>query len=295
MEMLEFLRKNRRKEDGSPPALRGGSAARRVAHPGAAPARSSRTATPLPASSEIDTALAELPDVPDRKEVADRVHALLRGLPKGATGNRTAASRRAHGPRPGASRGRGLLPRNARPGRRGLRRLRSRTTRTSSTNQAKLLQQALFVAAHFERVEQIHALVARFTNAVAEQRTPEPRNALRRPGRPVFPRPAQTGHARRSGSAAGPDGRELLAGGRERCGSPRPWRPGETTSACAPCSTSPRAGSTSVASARPSRCCRPHAGAAVQQPAPAERPDAAGLRLRGRGGTGAGGDGAEAL
>ncbi len=86
MEMLELLRKTDRRESGTHlhyvvDRLRDTS---RVLEPHQKVEPYRYTFARI---SEIENALAELPDVLDRKEVADRVHALLRGLPKGATGN----------------------------------------------------------------------------------------------------------------------------------------------------------------------------------------------------------------
>lgn len=168
MEMLELLRKTDRRESGTHlhyvvDRLRDTS---RVLEPHQKVEPYRYTFARI---SEIENALAELPDVLERKEVADRVHALFRGLPKGATGNtdrhRVVRTALDQAPRVGEEFSREMLD------------LAVAAYDASESNdpyvldnQAKLLQRALFVAAHFDRVEHIRPLVARFRKLLQSQR-----------------------------------------------------------------------------------------------------------------------------
>ena len=159
MEMLDLLRKTDRRESGTHlhyvvDRLRDTS---RVLEPHQKVEPYRYTFARI---SEIENALAELPDVLDRKEVADRVHALLRGLPKGATGNterhRVVRTALDLAPRVGEEFGEMLDHAVA------VYDASESGDPYALDNQAKLLQRALFVAAHYDRVEHIHPLVARF-------------------------------------------------------------------------------------------------------------------------------------
>src|SRR5262249_50096193 len=121
---------------------------------------------------DLERALAELTDVLDRQEVAARVRSLLQAVPKGAKGHEARAMvlRQALNlaPRGSEEFAREVLeqtaaaydaPPEARaPG--------------EPERQAQLVERALFVAAHFDRVEHIHPQVARFKRLIQSQKGP---------------------------------------------------------------------------------------------------------------------------
>ena len=118
--------------------------------------------------SEVDKALAELPDVADRTQVADLVHKLLRGLHKEQDGiktrHRVVRVALDQAPRVGEEFSREMLDE-------ALASFDASESGDPNTlgNQAKLLQKALFVAAHYDRLEHVHALLTRFRKLLQGQ------------------------------------------------------------------------------------------------------------------------------
>jgi hypothetical protein len=115
--------------------------------------------------------LTDLTDLTDRKEIAVRVHRLLTAIPLVAETAKTRAKVLRAGlnaaPRVGAEFGREMLELtlpayDALP--------QPENNITALEEQAKLLERALFVAGHFDRVEHIHPLVARFQRLLQTQR-----------------------------------------------------------------------------------------------------------------------------
>jgi hypothetical protein len=123
--------------------------------------------------SELDKALHELGETTDRREVADRVNQLLAEMPKKAKGAEVHETRARilrvalHlAPRISEEFGRGMLKLvndayDALP---------EVKEHNEVLERAKFLEKALFVAAHFDRVEHIHPLVARFQKMVQAQK-----------------------------------------------------------------------------------------------------------------------------
>jgi hypothetical protein len=112
--------------------------------------------------SDLERALAELADLYDRQEVTNRVETLLKNLPRTATGHESRAKVLQKAleiaPRISEDFGRRLLDQvttafDALPDPRDV---------ASFLERAKLLERALFVAAHFDRLEHIRPLVDRF-------------------------------------------------------------------------------------------------------------------------------------
>jgi hypothetical protein len=128
--------------------------------------------------SELDSALSDLTDLTDRKEIAARVHKLLKGLGKGADAAETRAKVLKAGldaaPRVGEEFGREMLELalpayDAQP---------EPANSNALQEQATFLERALFVAAHFDRVEHLHPLVGRFQRLLQTQRGPSSIQAL---------------------------------------------------------------------------------------------------------------------
>src|SRR5262249_39228740 len=121
-------------------------------------------------TSDLERALAELTDVLDRQEIAARIRKLLQAAPRGAKGHepRAMVLRQAltRAPRVSEEFAKEVLEQTAAaydalPEARALEDL---------DRQAQLLERALFVAAHFDRVEHTHPLVARFKRLLQSQR-----------------------------------------------------------------------------------------------------------------------------
>jgi hypothetical protein len=116
---------------------------------------------------DLTRELALLPDVIDGKEVEARVLQLLRKPPKGASGQRAQIVRAGldQAARVGEEFGRQLLDEVVR-----VYDALGKNDQTAATiAQAELLEKALFVAAHFDRSDQIPPLVTRFERLVEAQ------------------------------------------------------------------------------------------------------------------------------
>jgi hypothetical protein len=120
--------------------------------------------------SDLDRELSELADLSDRKEVVGRVERLLKDAPKGAKGNESRARIVRAGlevaPRISEDFARDMLDRvtalyDAMP--------EARDT-PALEEQAKFLERAMVVAAHFDRIEHIHPLVSRFHKLLESQK-----------------------------------------------------------------------------------------------------------------------------
>jgi hypothetical protein len=120
--------------------------------------------------SAFNKALAELTDLTDPHEVADRVRRLLSGLPEGKTDNEARARVLRAGleaaPRINEEFARQMLD-QAIPAYDALPEPRQTG---ALVDQAAFLERALFVAAHFELVQQVHPLVERFRRMLQAQR-----------------------------------------------------------------------------------------------------------------------------
>ena len=153
------------------PRYRGGSAAAALAHPRAGSA--DRPLSPLEcAHQRPDEALAELADLTDRKEIASRVdEAAARGAQgqQGTRGQGQGTAKAGLDMRPAGRRG--VRPGTADATGAGLRRpARGPRNGGGLIEQAALLEKALFVAAHFDRKDHIHPLVQRFHKLLQAQR-----------------------------------------------------------------------------------------------------------------------------
>jgi hypothetical protein len=119
--------------------------------------------------SEFEKALAELTDLTDRTEIANRVDKLLREVPKGPRGNDQRARVLRAGleaaPRVGDEFGRKMLEQTI-PAYDALPEAREMA---AVMEQAGFLEKALFVAGHFGRMESIHPLVTRFQRMLQAQ------------------------------------------------------------------------------------------------------------------------------
>jgi hypothetical protein len=129
-------------------------------------------------NNDIEKALAEVIDLPDRKEVQGRVQKLLKDVPRGAAGHETRARilRTALEVAPRVSEDfaketldRALPAYDALP---PVESLAEDKKLTALKHQAEFLEKALFTAAHFGRTESIHPLVARFQKMLQTQRGP---------------------------------------------------------------------------------------------------------------------------
>jgi hypothetical protein len=120
--------------------------------------------------SDFDKALAELTDLTDRQELANRVQKLLRDVPKGAKGNEARARVLRAGleaaPRVSEEFARQMLDQTI-PAYDALPEARETA---ALVDQAAFLEKALFTAAHFDRIEHIHPLVERFRRMLQAQR-----------------------------------------------------------------------------------------------------------------------------
>jgi hypothetical protein len=122
-------------------------------------------------ASAVDAELAALPDVPDRGDAALVVARLLRDAAKGSRGreerNRVVRAGLDLAPRVGEEFARGLLDQ-------ALARLDADATSTDANVLADqvvpLLEKALFVAAHFDSLDHVHQLVARFRALLQSRR-----------------------------------------------------------------------------------------------------------------------------
>ncbi len=114
--------------------------------------------------------LADLVDLRDRTEVEERVQKLLREVPKGTRGNdlRSRILRVAldEAPRVGEDFGRDLLDQVAPT----FDALADSSDAQAQLNQASLLEKGLAVAAHFDRMGNIHPLADRFRKMLAAQK-----------------------------------------------------------------------------------------------------------------------------
>ncbi len=119
--------------------------------------------------NDFEKALAELTDLTDRKEIADRVEKLLREVPRGPRGNEQRARVLHAGleasPRVGEEFARKMLDQTI-PAYDALPEAREMAT---VMEQAQFLEKALFVAGHFGRVESVHPLVTRFQRMLQAQ------------------------------------------------------------------------------------------------------------------------------
>lgn len=121
-------------------------------------------------TSDLEQKLAELVDLNDRKEVANRVHQLLREVPKGVRG----AEARARilraalelAPRVSEDFGREMLD-QVMPTYDSLPETRDQN---GLMEQANFLEKALFVAGHYDRIEHLHPLVGRFQTLLQSQK-----------------------------------------------------------------------------------------------------------------------------
>jgi hypothetical protein len=129
-------------------------------------------------TSDLDKALSELTDLTDKQEIIDRVTKLLREQQKGAKGNEARALilREAlnQAPRVSEEFARDMLDRvtsayDALP---------EAEDDEGLVRKAGFLEKALFVAAHFDRVEHIYPLIARFQKMLEEQQGPQATKAL---------------------------------------------------------------------------------------------------------------------
>lgn len=131
----------------------------------------------LASSTPLGREIVELTDMTDRKQIVSRVQSLLKGLPKddGAEDrSRVLKGALEVAPRVGEEFARDLLDRviatyDALPAPEDVPKLQE---------QAKFLERALFVAAHFDRIEVIHPLVARFQRLLQTQYGPKAVSAL---------------------------------------------------------------------------------------------------------------------
>jgi hypothetical protein len=129
-------------------------------------------------TSDLDRALFELTDLNDKREITERVGKLWRDAPKGAKGNEARALilREAlnQAPRVSEPFAREVLDRvtavyDVLP---------PAEDEEGLVRKAGFLEKALFVAAHFDRVEHIHPLIARFQKLLEEQKGPQALRAL---------------------------------------------------------------------------------------------------------------------
>jgi hypothetical protein len=120
--------------------------------------------------SELDSQLVELADLTDRHEIVTRLQKLLKGVSKGDDGIEPRAKVLRAGleaaPRVGEEFAKEMLDR----GLPAFDALPEAADANVLEEHAKFLERALFVAAHFDRVEHIHAVVDRFARMLQEQR-----------------------------------------------------------------------------------------------------------------------------
>src|SRR5262249_14121997 len=120
--------------------------------------------------SELDKSLAELADVHDKKEITDRVRGLLRALGKKQKDHEDRARILKAGlneaPRVGEDFAKELLDEAPK----AYDNLPEARDQQALVEQAQFLEKALMVAAHFDRVEAIHPLVARFQKMLQSQK-----------------------------------------------------------------------------------------------------------------------------
>jgi hypothetical protein len=128
--------------------------------------------------SDLDNQIAELTDLADRKEIAARVQKLLKGAPKGDDGLETRAkilkAALEAAPRVGEEFGKEMLEASQKV----YAALSEPQDTTQLEERAKFLEKALFVAAHFDRVGDIHTLVDRFEQLLQTQRGTQAIGAL---------------------------------------------------------------------------------------------------------------------
>ncbi|HEY7311506.1 MAG TPA: hypothetical protein VH643_19240 [Gemmataceae bacterium] len=126
--------------------------------------------------NDIEKALAEVAELPDRKEIQTRVQKLLKEVPRGAAGHETRArilrTALEVAPRVSEDFAKEMLDRalpvyDALP---PLESLAEDKKLTALEHQARFLEKALFAAAHFGRTESVHSLVARFQKMLQTQR-----------------------------------------------------------------------------------------------------------------------------
>jgi hypothetical protein len=123
--------------------------------------------------SDLDKALTELTDLPDRNELRSRFQKLLKAAPRGQGGPEARAKilRAALevAPRVGEDFARELLDRTS-P---ALDALPEAGDLEALRQQAKFLEKALFAAAHFGRAEYIHGFIGRFRKMVQTRQGPQ--------------------------------------------------------------------------------------------------------------------------
>lgn len=123
--------------------------------------------------SEFEKALADLTDLTDRNEIANRVEQLLREVPKAAKGYEQRARVIRAGleaaPRVGEEFARKLLDQSVS----AYDALPETKELPALMEQAAFLEKALFVAGHFGRIEAVHPLVLRFQHMLAGQKGPQ--------------------------------------------------------------------------------------------------------------------------
>ncbi|HEY7429038.1 MAG TPA: hypothetical protein VH682_32705 [Gemmataceae bacterium] len=128
--------------------------------------------------NDIEKALAEIVELPDRKEIQTRIQKLLKDVPRGAAGHETrvrilrAALEVA--PRVSEDFAKEMLDRalpayDALP---SLESLADEKKLTALEHQAKFLEKGLFTAAHFGQTDRVHPLAARFQKMLQTQRGP---------------------------------------------------------------------------------------------------------------------------
>jgi hypothetical protein len=128
--------------------------------------------------NDIEKALAEVVELPDRKEIQTRLQKLLKDVPRGAAGHETRArvlrAALEVAPRVGEDFAKEMLDR-ALPAYDALPPLESLSDEkklTALEHQAKFLEKGLFTAAHFGQTDRVHPLAARFQKMLQTQRGP---------------------------------------------------------------------------------------------------------------------------
>jgi hypothetical protein len=123
--------------------------------------------------SDFERALAELTDLTDRNELANRVDKLLREVPKGAKGNKQSVEVLRAGleaaPRVGEDFARKMLDQTVT----AYDALPEAKEMADLMEPAAFLEKALFVAGHYGRMESVHPLVTRFQNMLKGQKGPQ--------------------------------------------------------------------------------------------------------------------------
>ncbi|HEY7154097.1 MAG TPA: hypothetical protein VH575_09095 [Gemmataceae bacterium] len=126
--------------------------------------------------NDIEKALAEVVELPDRKEIQTRLQKLLKDVPRGASGHETRArvlrTALEVAPRVSEDFAKEMLDR-ALPAYDALPPLESLSDEkklTALEHQAKFLEKGLFTAAHFGQTDRVHPLAMRFQKMLQTQR-----------------------------------------------------------------------------------------------------------------------------